>query len=45
MYSLIALIDSNSAGSVNIASVITNMLNVFVTGSSGSTSNGGGIFH
>ncbi len=45
MTGFIGIIDSNSAGSVNITSVITNMLNFFVTGSSGSTSNGGGIFH
>ena len=44
MTAFIALIDSNSAGTVNSTSVFTNILNMFVTGSAGSNSNGGGIF-
>ncbi|MFF0489711.1 hypothetical protein ACWDSJ_08720 [Nocardia sp. NPDC003482] len=45
MLALIALIDSNSAGTVNSTSVFTNIMNLFVSGSSGSTTQGGGIFH
>lgn len=45
MNAFIALIDSNSAGTVNQTSVFTNILNMFVTGSAGSNSNGGGIFN
>jgi hypothetical protein len=43
MYDFIALIDSNSAGSVNQTSIIQNFLSIFATGSAGSLSNNGGI--
>ncbi|MDR7169914.1 hypothetical protein ACFYU5_01080 [Nocardia aobensis] len=45
MNAFIALIDSNSAGTVNSSSVFTNIMNLFVTGSAGSATQGGGIFN
>ncbi|NKY85065.1 hypothetical protein [Nocardia veterana] len=45
MNAFIALIDSNSSGSVTMNSVLTNIMNMFITGSAGSNSNGGGIFN
>ncbi|MEU6564970.1 hypothetical protein [Nocardia nova] len=44
MNAFIALIDSQSSNSVETSTVFSNIMNMFITGSAGSTSNGGGIF-
>ncbi len=44
MNAFIALIDSQSSNSVSTTAVFSNIMNMFITGSAGSQTNGGGIF-